>query len=421
MSQEGMLEKISQSTAQKRPALFTIKYAPQSSQEIIGQEKAAHQLKHFITNYKAIKAKNPAALLHGPIGTGKTSSVYALAKELDLDLLEINSSDLRNKDAIGKFLSSAMGQQSLFFKQKVILIDELDNLSGRKDRGGAQELAKAIEKASFPVIITVNDIENKKIKVLKKKSMKIEFPKIDHKVMAAFLETICQKENTSYEEKALQSLARQADGDLRAALLDLQTLTPLKEVTFKDVLNLSDRKRTETIIQALTLVFKSSSAENALRAFDNVDIDPDKIMLWLDENLPKEYQNPADLSRAYEKLARADIFKRRIMRRQHWRYLVYVYNLLSAGISTSKDQRNPDFLNYRQPMRLLKIWQAKMKLAKKKEIAKKFATTTHVSSKVAFAQMPYIQQIVKNSDKETQEQFAEEFELSSEELDWLKR
>ena len=73
-------------------SLYTVKYAPQNSAQVFGQQLAVSQLKEFIINYKTKKQK--AALLHGPIGVGKTSSVYALANELNYDVLEINSSDL---------------------------------------------------------------------------------------------------------------------------------------------------------------------------------------------------------------------------------------------------------------------------------------------------------------------------------------
>ena len=51
---------------------FTFKYMPKNSAEIVGQEKALAELKEFIINYK--KKKPRAAILYGPIGTGKTSS-----------------------------------------------------------------------------------------------------------------------------------------------------------------------------------------------------------------------------------------------------------------------------------------------------------------------------------------------------------
>src|SRR3989344_7236379 len=145
-------------------ALFTTTYAPKTSAQVFGQQLAVAQLRDFITQYK--KQQHKSALLLGPIGCGKTSSVYALAKELGYDVVELNSSDLRNAENITKFLSSALGQQSLFFTPKLVLIDEVDNLSGVADRGCIPALVKAIEKSSFPVILTANDIEESKFKAL---------------------------------------------------------------------------------------------------------------------------------------------------------------------------------------------------------------------------------------------------------------
>ncbi|MBU1111973.1 MAG: replication factor C large subunit, partial [Nanoarchaeota archaeon] len=379
---------------------------------------AVEELKDFIQNYKQKKQK--AALLHGPIGTGKTSAVYALINELDYDILEINSSDLRNKDAMGSFLNSAMGQQSLFFKPKVILIDELDNFSGRKDRGGVPELVKALDKASFPVIMTANDPSDSKFKALRQKSLMIEFHKLEYRSIAHALQWVCEQENIGFEEKAINSLARQADGDMRAALIDLQSLAGSGKIEFNRVIELSDRKRTDTIFNALNLIFKSSSVETALPAFDDVDLDTDQVFLWMDENLPKEYKSPIALAKAYEHISRADIFRNRIMRRQHWRFLVYIYNLLSAGVSNSKDQKNSFFVEYRQPMRLLKIWQSNIRLAKKKDIAEKLAIATHTSKKVAVQQVTYLQNIFQHARAGEGNAIAKELDLSDEEADWLR-
>jgi len=393
-------------------SLYTVKYAPKNSAQVFGQQLAVSQLKDFILNYKTKKQK--VALLHGPIGVGKTSSVYALANELNYDVLELNSSDLRNAANITTFLDNALGQQSLFFKPKMILIDEVDNISGVKDRGCIPALIKAISNSQFPVIATTNDIYDSKLKPLKKISLDIEFHKLQYKTIAHGLQWICEQEEIKFDEKAINSLSRQVDGDMRAALLDLHQVG--KNLTFNDVLSFSDRKRTESIMNAMMIIFKSSSVDNALPALDDLDLDINEIFLWLDENLPKEYTTPAALAKAYEALSRADVFNGRIRKRQHWRFLVYINNLLTAGISAAKDEKNPGFIKYSQTMRLLKIWQANMKNAKKKEIALKYAKATHTSTKVALEQLPYLQVLFKKGNPD----LAAELDLTAEETEWLK-
>ena len=396
-------------------SIYTLKYQPKSSKEIFGQDLAVSQLRDFIVNYKSKRQK--AALLHGPIGTGKTCSVYALAKELNYDVLEINSSDLRNADNIKSFLSSALGQQSLFFMPKLILIDEIDNLSGVKDRGCIPALMKAIEKSSFPVILTSNDILDKKLKLVVKPSLLIPYNKLSYKSIANCIDTISKQEGIAIDQKAANSLARQADGDMRAAIIDFQICAAKGDVKFDDIIHLSDRKRTNSIINALRIIFKSSSAENALGALDDVDVDINMIFLWLDYNLPTEYRDAKSLAKAYEHLSRADIFRGRIPRRQHWRFLVYIFNLLTAGISSAKDERNSNAIVYKQTTRLLRIWQSNMKFAKRKEIAVKIAASTHSSTKAALQQLPYLQSIFKNGGGTA---IATDLELSDDEVRWLR-
>ncbi len=393
--------------------LFTTTYTPKHSKEVFGQETAVSQLKNFIQNYKQQRQK--VALLHGPIGCGKTSSVYAVAQELGYDILELNSSDYRDQASITSFLSSALGQQSLFFTPKMILIDEVDNLSGMQDRGCVSALLKGIEKSSFPVIATANDASEDKLKPLRKSALLIEYQKIDQKNMVAALKKIAERERISAEEKAFSALARQVDGDVRAALIDLQLCSAKKSLRYEDVLQLSDRKRTQTILQALQLIFKSSSAENALPALDDIDVEMDHVFFWLDENLPKEYLSVTALAKAYEHLSRADIFRGRIRRQQHWRFLVYISNLLSAGISSAKEEKNTSVVRYQQTMRLLKMWQAKMKVAKKKEIAEKLAERTHTSKKVALQQVDFLKPVLKLPE------VAKELDLSEEELAWVRK
>src|SRR3989344_1181590 len=108
---------------------FAEKYRPSSLKEVIGNQVTLMKLR------KAVSEKKPV-LLYGLTGTGKTSAVQALAKDLNYELIEVNASDTRNKDSIHSVIGSAASQMSLFSKGKIILIDEVDGLSGQKDRGG---------------------------------------------------------------------------------------------------------------------------------------------------------------------------------------------------------------------------------------------------------------------------------------------
>ncbi len=396
---------------------WAIKYLPKTTSEIQGQPTAVAQLLSYVKNFK----KGKAALLYGPPGCGKTSSVYAVAKELDLEIIEVNASDARNADSIKEKLGNAIGQMSLFSIGKIILVDEIDGVSGTADRGGLSELSRLIDKTSFPIIMTANDPFDAKFSTLRKKAEMIEFHTLTYPSIFSALKKIAHSENIDFDEASLTALARRAGGDLRGAINDLQTLSEhTKKLNKKDVDELSGRKQKETMINALMRIFKTTDANVALPALDDVDEEIDDVFLWVDENLPKEYKKPEDLAKAYDTMSMADVFRGRIMRWQHWRFLSYVNNLLTAGIALSKKEKYPGFNKYTRTTRILNLWQFNQKNAKRKSIAKKIGEKTHTSSKrVINDTLPYLRVIFKKN-KEHSEKLAEFFELDKEEVAYLR-
>ncbi|MBU4493031.1 MAG: replication factor C large subunit [Nanoarchaeota archaeon] len=399
---------------------WTRKYRPENTNEVQGHDKALAELKDFILNFKNQKKK--AALIYGSSGVGKTCSAYAIANDLNYEVFELNASDFRNKNMIESRLGSAMMQRSLFSGNKIILIDEIDGLSGKQDRGGVSALAKLIDKSMFPVIMTATNPYDGKLNALRKKANLIQFYNLNYLSVFSVLKNICTKEKIKFNEVALKSLARHNAGDLRSAINDLQTLThENKELKEDDLKELSDRNRTESMLSALMKVFKTTDIDIAIKAFENVEEDIDKQFLWIDQNLPEEYQKPEDLARAYDYLSKADVFKGRIRRWQYWRFLVYVNAMISAGVAVAKDEKYRGFTSYKPTTRILKLWRANMKYQKRKSIASKIAEKTHTSSKRALQDtLPYLSLIFKKN-KELSGKLAKEFELDKDEVEWLKK
>src|SRR3989338_1375294 len=396
---------------------LTRKYQPRFCKEIIGHEPALKELRNFITNFKMQKKK--AALAYGPSGTGKTCAVYTLANEFGLEVYEINASDTRNKEQIEQKLGNAIKQQSLFSKGKIILVDEIDGLAGAEDRGGVKTIAEIINKTSFPVIMTCINPWNDKLSTIRSRSAMVKFEHLSHGSIHHILENICIKEKLSFEKDVLSALSGRSGGDARAAINNLQTLAT-REITREEVNGLSDSDRQDTIINALLKILKTTDPKVAISALENVDEDLNDVMLWIDENLPKEYEKPEDLARAYDKLSKADVFNRRIKRWQHWRFLVYINALLTVGIALSKDEKYKRFIKYNPPSRILKLWWAKQKSMKKKAIALKIAEKTHASSKNVLKDIDYFRVIFKKN-KEMASEIAEEMDLDNEEVEWLRK
>ena len=391
------------------------KYAPSSMKEIKGQENAVERINSFIKNFK----KGTALLVWGPTGCGKTCAAYALANDLGYELAEMNASELRNKDAVKSFLGSVTGQMSLFAKGKIVLVDEVDLFSGTYDRGGIPALVQIIQNSPYPVVCTANDPFHKKLKLIRKISSMIEFSELHHSIIFDELKRITKEEGLSLNNTVLKTLARKSAGDLRGAIHDLQAISFSANSNPEEFLA-SERRRTESMEQALLKVLKSKDPEIFRGAFNNVQEDLDSIFLWVDYNMSKEYSKPEDLKKGFDSLALADVFKGRIRRQQYYRYYVYCFELLTSGIALAKKERYPGMTQYKQSLRLLRMWQANMKHAKRKMIAEKLSQKTHQSARQAFHQIPLFK-IAFQKNTELAESLTKELRLSKDEVEWLKR
>ncbi len=391
-------------------------HAPKKLVDVVGQERAVSRIEAFV---KGFKRGHKPLLLYGPPGTGKTTSVYAAAEDLDLEVIELNASDSRNKDAITSLLGAALHQQSLFFKGKLILVDEADGISGQSDRGGVPALIDLVRDSRYPVIITANDIDLDKLKNLKKACELVEFEPVAAAAIAKHLGKVAKHESVTVDDATLTAIAHRAGGDARAAVNDLQSLSGNGAITKQDVESLGDRERKEALQNALLRVFKTTSASVALPAFEHLDEDVDQLFLWIDENLPKEYTKAEDLARAYDALAEADKFFGRIRRWQHYRFYVYIYNLLTAGIAIAKTEKYPGVTKYQRSSRLLTIWIMNQKNAKRKSVAKKLAAATHTSVKRAEHEVVILRGLFQN--KRAAQPFIDELGLDADEVAWLAK
>ncbi len=399
---------------------WTWKYQPKALAEVQGQAAPLAALKMYLSSFSPRRPKG--ALLYGPPGCGKTCSVHALAAELGLEVVEVNASDTRNKASLEDVLGKAIQQRSLFSQGKIVLVDEIDGLSGQNDRGGAMAIADIISKSAFPVVLTANDPWDKKFSSLRRKAALIRFNTPDYRSIAAVLSRIAGQENIGGGPALIERLSRRAGGDVRAAICDLQLLTAgTNRLTAEALDSLDSRNQQESLPSALTRVFKSTDPKIAWQAFDAVTEDLDECLLWLDENLPAEYEKPLDLYRGYDALSKADVHKGRIIRRQYWRFLVYIRALLTLGVALGKDKKYHTLVKYQRPARLLEIWKAKRFNALRDALSQRIAEHTHTSTRVArLDALPYVRAMF-GRENPLADAIADSLEMSEEELAWLRK
>jgi replication factor C large subunit len=384
------------------------KYRPVSLGEIKGQEEAIAKVLNFIKDFGK---KKKAIVLHGPPGTGKTTIAHAIAKEKNLEIFELNASDLRNKTNLQEILRPAIEQQSLIKKSKIILVDEVDGIAGKTDFGGVTELLSIIGSTNYPMIITANDIWKKNLSELRKKTELVELKGITKRDIIHVLLKILEKENIFLSMEILETIAINSKGDLRAAINDLQTVSRTKEPS---LFVMDERDKDIGVFNVLKKIFKEPPRNDMLGDFDKVDMPIDEISLWIEENIPAEY-GKEELAKAIEALSKADIFKGRIYKQQYWRFLVYQNIFLSYGISASKKYPKKTFTKYNKPTRILKIWMNNQRSIRKKSISEKYSKYAHIGEKRAMNEFPLIKQIINSNPA-----IGKELKLTQEEFEYLK-
>ncbi|MBI2663516.1 AAA family ATPase [Candidatus Woesearchaeota archaeon] len=405
-------------------SLLLDKYRPKTLKEIKGIDREIKTLKDFVNNFKVGKG----LLIFGPSGCGKTLSVYALARDLNYELFELNASNFRDKESIENILGSAVRQKSLFFNGKIILLDEIDGISSQ-DRGGVQSLIKIIEESNFPIILTSNTIELEKIEGLIKKVLLLEYKKLEDNQIFSILKEICNKENISYNQENLMTLAKISRGDTRAAITDLQTLTHNNKFTIEG-LDYFDRLQSENINNVLNVIFKMNDMKKSREYIDMINLDlidfskrnltnvifnnDNVLYYWLEENIPFQYEEePVKVS--FEVLSRVDLFRSRIMRRQYWRYLAYIVDLFaSLSLNESKSMISIYKKTKRSPKNNRKLWFLVSR--KKKDIATKISLFSKTSLRKTLNEFFYYIKIIKdNTDLQ------DYLDLTPEEIEWLKK
>lgn len=390
--------------------LWTEKYKPKETGEILGQGSAVSEVLRWLETWRP---GEKALMLYGPPGTGKTLIAEVLAKEKKWFLMQINASDERNSQSIDSALSEVSKNTSLFHSGKIILIDEVDGISA-SDRGGVKAIINIIKESRFPVIITANNPYIPKLQTLRNYCRLVKLSRVNIRSIEKKLREICEREGVKTKDEVIKNLARWSSGDLRSAITDLQTLCQgREEITEKDLESLGYRERETNIFSILPTIFRSKNLNASRNAIHNCDKDPDEIFWWVENNLPQEFEHPDSLAKAFDTLSKADIFRQRVLSQQNWRFKGLMIDML-AGISFAGES-SKRFIPYKSPDRFIRLANLKRRKAMMSGLYKKIGLYTHASGKIVHnCYLPILKIVLKKKkkpDKEGVELGEEEIKL----------
>lgn len=393
--------------------MWVEKYRPESLEDYRGASNQKKELKDWAEKWEQ---GGQAVLLHGQAGTGKTSLVEALANDLDFELVETNASDVRTKSALKEELKGATRQASFFGGNKLILVDEVDGM-GRSDRGGIAEMKEIISESRFPVVMTANDAYDQKIRPLRNISKQVKLDSVHTNSINAHLKWILEQEGIGYDEGAVKRVARRAGGQMRSAINDLEAVALGREKLEKEhIEDLDQRDSRQEIFDALKIIFKTTDAENARRASDNLDEDAETFMQWVRENIPREYERPEDNEKAYYWISKADLFNGRIRRRMSWSLMKYIYEFSTVGVALSKDEKYSGWTKYQYPSKIKKMGQSRASRKKMGEVTSKIGRKLHLSPRDVKNDLPFYSRLLQNNKA-----LNDQLELEEDEIEFVEK
>ena len=198
--------------------------------KILNRESNVQFVKEILKTFEENKNNNSikkGIYIYGDPGTGKTTFITEILKELNYDIIKYDAGDIRNKsiiDAITKHNMSDKNVMSLFNKQNkkiAIIMDEIDGMNNG-DKGGINTLIKLIrpkktkkqkleEVAINPIICVGNYHIDKKIKELMKVCNVVELKTPTIGQITGIVKTIMPTMDDSIKTKVFAFV----QGDLR--------------------------------------------------------------------------------------------------------------------------------------------------------------------------------------------------------------
>lgn len=220
--------------ARERLVPLVEKYRPRTFEELCGQRHAVGPLSEYVRTMSL-----PNVLLHGPAGTGKTSTVQAIARTMygkdgPQEMLELNASDDRGIDCVRNKIREYASSRRMFSEgPQLVVLDEVDAMTQHAMLALRRLIESSAGNARFVLICNQ---ASRILPALRSRCVRFRFPPLPDDVVAARLRHVCRAEQRpDVPEAVLEAVVQTSSGDLRKALNSLQTVLNMPDLSAQAV------------------------------------------------------------------------------------------------------------------------------------------------------------------------------------------
>lgn len=232
------------------------KYAPKKLNDIIGNKDQIKFIKDWLETYDDVKnflkskgllkksskgrkkklvditekeieysKRKGNLLVSGTHGCGKSSLISIILKELNYEVINLNTLDLKTKidtELMSKLeMNNYLGEN----KKQILLIDELESVITLNDKNGVFNIIKENNfKRWMPIIIITNNHHNKQLTEAKKFSNEIKIYSPYQNEIIKWVMNICKNEDIIMNNLVVNKFIEYCQSDMRKILIQLDEL-----------------------------------------------------------------------------------------------------------------------------------------------------------------------------------------------------